>query len=182
MVDALVLSKPDDALTLSTLNPLWEEDIQNGKLMLMFKVLSHDAATGELIVEAGSGCYVDEAYDWHVPPAPLTLQLNGCSFVTTVPADISIWPASMNKAILVTGLSVNGHFSPDATAIPGADLDGTLARADAEGLAGMLGDFEIALVDFFDGAGVDLDVDLDGDGEMDGWGMAGQLAAQALSN
>ena len=46
---------------------------------------------------------------------------------------------------------------------------------------GTLGELEIPILDFFEGAGIDLDVDLDGDATPDAWGMAGDLSAEATN-
>ncbi|MEC9071007.1 MAG: hypothetical protein VX938_01450, partial [Myxococcota bacterium] len=179
IVNGLVLSEPANDFLLQILNPVWQTDIEEGRLMLLFKVIEHDVDAGTATLRAGSGCSDGSgSYEWHVDPSNLKVAVNGCHFETTEPATLSIWPGSMNKAVMVSDLSVAGHFNADGTNIVGAFLEGALARTDAEGLIGNLDGLEIPIITFFEDAEVPLDVDLDGDGEMDAWGMAGDLSAE----
>ena len=187
IVNSLVLTEPSNQFLLESLNPLWEGDLKAGRLILLFHAKSHDLTTGEVTVEAGTGDYPScSAYTWHDPPDEVRIQLDGCGWDTIEPASLSLWPSSMNKAIIVSRLEIDGYYNQAGTKIIGAYLQGVLTEEDATGLIAVLDPPEatltIEMTDLFHAANIEMNGDADGDGVMDGWMLGGYLSGSTIEN
>jgi len=182
VVDIINIDTPDNAAVTGAINPLFENDMKAGDLIILFHVKSYDAGTGEAVVEAGTGLGCG-TYTFDGPPSELTININGCDFTTTTTAPLELAPATVNKPIIVSSLDVAGSFSSDQSRILTATLSGALEQANASGLLVDLGPLgEIDMSEFLVSVGAQLDTDVDGDGTNDAWTLGGQLAAKKIDN
>ena len=180
-VNALVLEKPDVLFLLDALNPLWQQDIENGTLIILFNIVAHDLDTGRITVETGAGAYTDCAnYSWYTTPTIVELQTDGCAFTTVEPSQLAIFPKTMSKAIIISNLEIGGVFDPATGNMPGAWLEGTLREVDTEGLEAI--ELEVLVSELFIASGALPNADTDCDGEVDAWRLGGMLASTPITN
>ncbi len=183
LVDSLVLEEPKDDALLQALNPMWARDIEDGALILLFDATVHDEAASTASMDIGSGKDEGGTYKWLNPPNPLNVAMDGCGFTTTEPAQLDLFPETVNKPIVISHLDADGSFAGDGSAILKTHIVGGIRRSDAEGLMVTLGGLgEIELAAFFDALGLQLDLDTDGDGTPDAWQLSGYLTAKAVTN
>jgi hypothetical protein len=181
IVNALVLLEPYIPFLLDTLNPIWEMDIGNGTLIVLFHIESHDLDTGLITVQAGAGSYTDcENYSWYTTPTPVHLKTDGCNFSTVEPSQLAIFPATMSKAIIISNLELDGRFDPATGEMPGGNLVGTLRKSDTEGLIAI--DLDVGVAELFEASGSGPDTDTDCDGEPDAWRLGGMIASAPVTN
>lgn len=182
-VDTLVLEEPKDDALLQAMNPMWARDIESGALILLFDAKVHDEAAGTASMNIGSGKDDAGTYKWLNPPNPLNVAMHGCGFTTTEPAQLDLFPETVNKPIVISHLEADGSFAADGSAILKTHIVGGIRRDDATGLMVTLGSLgEIELAAFFDALGLELDLDTDGDGTPDAWKLSGYLTATAVTN
>ena len=181
LVNALVLEEPAITFLLDALNPIWKADIESGKLVILFRVVSHDLETGLIEVEAGAGSYTDcNNYSWYATPNSVFLQTDGCNFSTVEPSQIAIFPQTMSKAIIISNMTIDGSLDPETGAMGGANLVGTLREEDIDGLESL--DLEILVSDLFFASGANPNSDTNCDGEPDAWRLSGQISSTPVDN
>ncbi|MBD89624.1 MAG: hypothetical protein CL940_04765 [Deltaproteobacteria bacterium] len=181
LVNSLVLQEPAITFLLDALNPIWKADIESGKLVILFRVVSHDLETGLIEVEAGAGAYTDcNNYSWFATPNSVWLQTDGCNFSTVEPSQIAIFPQTMSKAILISNMTIDGSLDPETGAMSGGNLVGTLREEDIEGLESL--DLEILVSELFIASGANPNSDTNCDGESDAWRLSGQISSTPIDN
>jgi len=181
LVNALVLQEPSITFLLDALNPIWENDIETGNLVILFNIISHDLETGLLEVEAGGGSYTDCAnYSWFVTPNTVWLQSDGCNFSTVEPSQIAIYPKTMSKAIIISNLEIDGSMDPATGEMKGGNLVGTLRETDIEGLESL--DLEILVSELFIASGANPNTDTNCDGDFDAWRLGGMISSTPIEN
>jgi hypothetical protein len=181
IINALVLLEPYIPFLLDTLNPIWQTDIENGTLIVLFHIESHDLEAGLITVLAGAGAFTDcENYSWYTPPTPVYLKTEGCNFSTLEPSQLAIFPATMSKAIIISNLEISGRFDPATGEMPGGNLVGTLRESDTDGLIAI--DLDIGVAELFKASNSFPDTDTDCDGEPDAWRLGGRIASIPVTN
>lgn len=182
-VNTLVLEEPKDDALLQAMNPMWARDIESGALILLFDATEHDNTNQTASMDIGSGKDEGGTYKWLNPPNPLNVALDNCGFTTTEPAQLDLFPETVNKPIVISHLDADGSFAADGSGILKTHIIGGIRRDDATGLMVTLGSLgEIELAAFFDALGLQLDLDTDGDGTLDAWRLSGYLTATAVTN
>ena len=132
---------PDGALA-NTLTNIWEPQLKDALLVIMFHVTKHDVATGLMEVEAGTGFQMTEGpnkgkFEFVDKPKPgvLKMKVDGCKGASTEVGFMSIYPQYCTSDIPIKSLFVHMNFSPDGTKIlDDSRLDGGLCTDSTQSL------------------------------------------------
>ncbi|MBM4396546.1 MAG: hypothetical protein FJ087_12770 [Deltaproteobacteria bacterium] len=141
---SLIIEKPagNEGALAETLTMIWNPQLRSGLLVLMFRVTKHDLATGELVMEGGSGIRITEGknagrFQFLAHPAPnaIRLKVDDCVATVTEPAEIRIYPEYCTDSIPIKGLTVGLNLAPDGSAIgEGSWMKGSLCATNAKGI------------------------------------------------
>ncbi len=141
------------------LNGLWATDIQSNALNLFFRVQAWKPAEKKLTLAIGTGQWDAAAaeYFWDATPTNVDLELDNPNVKTPGRyglGTLSIKPVSVNNAIHIINLAIQGQLECDGAGIYGGALQGSITREDAKPIlvkfpiAGTVN--EIGLVDFLE--------------------------------
>ncbi len=137
LIQHLYVDKPageKNALA-TTLTNLWNNDIKNGRLVILFYVSKYDPQTGKATIQAGTGIKdTDGKYAFIKNPGPNDLQadINGCTFDTNVQGKIVMYPDTVTAQIPIVALDAHGVFTETANAINQGSLKGGICVSAAE--------------------------------------------------
>ena len=181
--DSLTIDHPTDPAIQQLLNDLWRQDIDNGRLVVLYHLETLDPAARTLTMSAGNGVLTDGVYDFSQPPQTIeaSFDASDCAFASSAPSGIEMAPSTVNKPIPFVELTTSGRFVDDAERIIEARIDGALPQADMEGLTfdvPLLGPTELRPL--FELAGVVPEIDTDGDGTPDAYRLGGTYTARRL--
>lgn len=180
---------PEGALK-KALTDLWNNDIKEDRLIILFKIDKHDKTTGELVFSAGTGVKKEDKYQMISNPAPSTLkvELDGCRFKSTEKGELFVYPNTVTVPIPIIQLFAEGYFSADAEKIEEGLLEGAICRSAAEKI-----NFEfpfgsstqcLNFAKFMDDIGVTLNLhDVNcADQTKEGYSFKGKFGAHKITN
>jgi hypothetical protein len=185
LIDSMVVTAPANDALLTQLNTLWAADLAADKLIILFHVKSWDTSTGLAQVQVGAGKLDGGNYAYEGVPTEIDLWVDGCNHGSNGPENLSLAPASLNKPVHMTGITVCGQVSPDGATIPFSYLSGSIRKSDAEGVEVSINpdapEFTVDLAALLESF-VDMDTDTTGDGSPDAWALQGSLTGKAITN
>jgi hypothetical protein len=165
-------------------NETWGEAVAIYSLVIIFRVVSHDVGSGQMVMEVASawsdrqenpdGSFIPLEYRYGLDPVPIQVQLDGSTFQFTEPFELDLFTPIINKPFHIAKATGHGKFSPDGSKIAEVFLDGFLPEADTVGLCVDISGLGIVNLHwFFNVAHICPDADLDGDGTLDSYNFKG---------
>ena len=121
----------------TALTQLWNGDIKNGRLVIIFYISKYDPTTGKATIQAGTGIKdTDGKYAFIKDPGPNDLEadINGCTFDTNVKGQIVLFPNTVTAHIPIVSLDAHGVFPENADAINNGSLTGGICTSDAKAI------------------------------------------------
>lgn len=173
-------------------NEVWEKDIKEYTLVMVFHVLEYDPATAKGLIEVTS-CWADvevtgegkdkvytpKSYQFALEPSEFAVTFDGCSFTIDDELELDIVTPSVSKPFHVFGLKGGGAFSADAKKIENIDLAGFIKEKETFDLCMMIpGLGSPSFHWFMNLAHICADADSDGDDKIDSYHFVGNLKAK----
>ena len=126
---------PEGSLAAS-LSSLWDTEIGEDLLNIVYHVVAHDPATGKVRIEAGTAFRVADGQDAGLyrklsTPAPGVLdeQLDGCAFRSRSEGTLDVFPDLLAVPIAILRTRTQGVFAPDGSGIKAGWLLGGICTS-----------------------------------------------------
>jgi len=179
----LFATEPTDQI-----NETWAAAVEVYSLVIIFRVLSHDPAAEEMVMEVasawcdrealGEGQFSPKEYKYGLDPVPIQVKLNGTSFQFTEPFELDMFTPIINQPFHIASATGHGQFSADGSELAEVWLDGFLPEADTvEVCVDITGLGVVNLHWFFNLAHICPNADLDNDLTVDSYNFKGIVRA-----
>jgi len=181
-VTSIVATDPTDQV-----NEVWQTDIDNYDLVLIFYVKNHDqvAQTAEIHVTSGlaekkkeGDKWVPLNYHYALEPSIFTAVVKGCNFAWSEPIELDIQTPTVSKPFHIFGIEGNGRFSEDGSEIKDTWLEGAILESEAFDLCLLFPALGVLNFHWFmNAAYLCPTFDSDGDGKIDSYKFKGKIEA-----
>ncbi len=180
-VTSLVASAPTDIV-----NEVWEVDIANYDLVILFHVVEHNVAENTLRlrvtsataerIDNGDGTFSPVKYNYMLDPAVFDAYLDGCRIRWDEPIGLDIVTATISKPFSVFGITGYCDLSADGKEITKSFLSGAILETMAQDLClNVPGMGVVNFHWFMNLAHICPDFDADGDTAFESYKFAGEL-------
>ncbi len=181
-VTSIVATDPTDQV-----NEVWQTDIENYDLVLIFHITNHDQAAQTAVIEVTSGLAEKEksgddwllkSFQYALEPSVFTATVKGCNFGWTDPIELNIQTPTVSKPFHIFGIEGNGRFNEDGTQILDTWLEGAILEKEAFDLCLLFPALGVVNFHWFmNMAYLCPTFDSDGDSTIDSYKFKGKIEA-----